>query len=58
MSSGGGTDDLDLASPEPIASGSPTAHHIAEAGRAGRAATLPKPLDAIRAWMRALCTPG
>jgi hypothetical protein len=34
------------------------AHHIAEADRAGRPATLPKPLDAIRAWMRALRTPG
>jgi hypothetical protein len=30
------------------------AHHIAEADRAGRPATLPMPLDAIRVWMRAL----
>jgi hypothetical protein len=34
------------------------AHHIAEADRAGRPATLPTPLDAIRAWMRALRTQG
>jgi hypothetical protein len=34
------------------------AHHIAEADRAGRPATLPMPLDAIRVWMRALRTPG
>jgi hypothetical protein len=34
------------------------AHHIAEADRGGRPATLPMPLDAIRAWMRALRAPG
>jgi hypothetical protein len=34
------------------------AHHIAEADRAGRRATLPMPLDAIRVWMRALRAPG
>jgi hypothetical protein len=34
------------------------AHHIAEADRAGRPATLPMPLDAIRMWMRALRTQG
>jgi hypothetical protein len=32
------------------------AHHIAQADRAGRPPTLPMPLDAIRAWMRALRT--
>jgi hypothetical protein len=30
------------------------AHHIARADRTGRAPALPIPLDAIRAWMRAL----
>jgi hypothetical protein len=34
------------------------AHHIAQADRAGRPPTLPKPLDAIRSWMRALRTRG
>jgi hypothetical protein len=34
------------------------AHHIAEADRGGRPATLPRPLDAIRVWMRALRAPG
>jgi hypothetical protein len=34
------------------------AHHIADADRAGRPATLPMPLDAIRVWMRALRAPG
>jgi hypothetical protein len=32
------------------------AHHIAVSDRAGRPATLPMPLDAIRVWMRALRT--
>lgn len=34
------------------------AHHIAQADLAGRSAPLPTPLDAIRAWMRALRTAG
>ena len=34
------------------------AHHTAQADLAGRPATLPTPLDAIRAWMRALRTQG
>ncbi|HET6833756.1 MAG TPA: hypothetical protein VFH30_07790 [Acidimicrobiales bacterium] len=32
------------------------AHHMARADLAGRPATLPTPLDAIRAWMRSLRT--
>jgi hypothetical protein len=34
------------------------AHHIAAADRTGRPPTLPIPLDAIRAWMRALRPPA
>jgi hypothetical protein len=44
----------------PLASGAcgraALAHHIARADRTGRAPALPMPLDAIRAWMRALRT--
>jgi hypothetical protein len=34
------------------------AHHVAQADLAGRQPMMPAPLDAMRAWMRALRSPG